>query len=335
MATTNTRYVDPNAAAGGDGTTNGLSGGTCAYVSLNVWEAARQADLPTGDIIEKVICSSDDAGSTHLADTTAVTIDGWTTDATRYIQIEAASSHGGKWDATIYRMECVDVGNCIYNKEDFVRFLGLQLYNRKSSVSWTGGGLKIDSTAAGAVILIDKCISKTGTTDNPALEFANDTRGTFNIYNCLLYDNGNGYGEIFINSWHATMNIFNCTFQNATVGIYNYNNKATVYAKNCGFSSVTTALSGTVTETTNSTSTPTFVDAANDDFHLDDEDATWHSEGTDLSATFTDDIDGDTRSAWSIGMDDGAAAAAAFMYFGDRSGGLQNPFATGFTGGLR
>jgi hypothetical protein len=40
----------------------------------------------------------------HLADTTAVTITGWTTDATRYIQIEAASSHGGKWNDNIYRL---------------------------------------------------------------------------------------------------------------------------------------------------------------------------------------------------------------------------------------
>lgn len=46
MATTiNTRYVDPDAAAGGDGTTAALEGATCAYQSLFAWEAVATAIL--------------------------------------------------------------------------------------------------------------------------------------------------------------------------------------------------------------------------------------------------------------------------------------------------
>ena len=121
------RYCDPNAAAAGDGTTNALSGGNCAYVSLNAWEAATQQDLTdAGGDTARVVCSSDDAGSTHVADTTGVTIDGWTTGASNYITIEAASSHGGKWNDNVYRLSLSN-STAISISEDFIRFIGIQL----------------------------------------------------------------------------------------------------------------------------------------------------------------------------------------------------------------
>ena len=102
---TNIRYVDVDADAGGNGTTNALTGANCAYKSLSIWEAARQTDLVTGDIIEQCICESN--GGSHTADTTAAVIDGWTTDATRYIDIKtsAAGRHDGKWNTGKYRIE--------------------------------------------------------------------------------------------------------------------------------------------------------------------------------------------------------------------------------------
>ena len=80
--------------------------------------------------------------------------------------------------------------------------------------------------------------------------------------------------------------------------------------KNCGLSACTTGFAGTSTQTTCSTTTPTFVDGANDNFHLASGDTTWKDAGTDLSGNFTDDIDAETRSGtWDIGMDEVVAAA--------------------------
>ena len=50
--------------------------------------------------------------------------------------------------------------------------------------------------------------------------------------------------------------------------------------------------------------TLTFEDKASDDFHLDSSDSLALGEGADLSGSFTDDIDGDTRSDWDIGADE-------------------------------
>lgn len=43
------RYVDVNADAGGDGTTDALTGANCAYQSLSAWEAAEQGTIASGD----------------------------------------------------------------------------------------------------------------------------------------------------------------------------------------------------------------------------------------------------------------------------------------------
>ena len=60
--------------------------------------------------------------------------------------------------------------------------------------------------------------------------------------------------------------------------------------------------------------TVTFVDTANDDYHLDPSDTVAKDAGTDLSSdpnlAFTDDIDGETRSGtWDIGADEYVALA--------------------------
>ena len=53
-----------------------------------------------------------------------------------------------------------------------------------------------------------------------------------------------------------------------------------------------------------------FVDSANDDYHLSVNDTLARNQGEDLSATFTDDVDGQSRSStaagasWDIGADE-------------------------------
>jgi lysophospholipase L1-like esterase len=64
-----------------------------------------------------------------------------------------------------------------------------------------------------------------------------------------------------------------------------------------------------------------FVDESGADFHLSTGDTVALGAGTDLSAYFTDDIDGDTRTEWSIGADDGSVAAPTTSTVGAAAGG--------------
>ena len=107
MATTRTRTVKPS---GGD------------YTTLSAWEAGEQADLPSLDEIRQAECYA-------MQDTTAVTIDGWTTDATRYIRIFAAPGAEARvpYDTTnAYRLEVTDVNGMVLVNEAFVRIERLQ-----------------------------------------------------------------------------------------------------------------------------------------------------------------------------------------------------------------
>ena len=115
------------------------------------------------------------------------------------------------------------------------------------------------------------------------------------IYNCT--ENGSSDKSLYIFAG-ATANTKNCILDTA---IYN---------------------GGTHNQTTNVTGTPTYVDSANDDFHLDSGDTVAKDQGTDLSAdgnfAFDDDINdgvmgagkaGETRSGtWDVGFDEYVAA---------------------------
>src|SRR3989344_6939524 len=98
------------------------------YNTLSAWEAAAggitYGACATGDLVcaDKVAVAKID-GSWTSPDTAAVTISGWTTDATRYIKIYTTPSarHDGKWNTTKYhRTETITVS------EEYVRIDGLQ-----------------------------------------------------------------------------------------------------------------------------------------------------------------------------------------------------------------
>jgi len=78
------------------------------YTSLSAWEAGEQRDLTATDEIAVARIE----GVWTNPDTTAVTIDGWTTDATRYIRIYTTleARHGGVWSDAKYRLS-VNVWN--------------------------------------------------------------------------------------------------------------------------------------------------------------------------------------------------------------------------------
>lgn len=312
-----TRYVDPNAAAGGDGTTNGLSGSTCAYASMSIWEAAQQQDLTDGggDIAE-CICDSNGGA----ADTTAVTIDGWTTNSTSYIWIHTPTSsrHDGKWNTSKYRLQ---VANLVLSiPESYVRIEGIQIY---CTVGWANC---IDDTVVSALgKQISYCILRGGT---------KGYAGYGTLFNCIAYDNATGF-EVRDGSL-----AYNCTAHSTTTAGFSMPGFATgATLKNClsaaasGSDFVRSGSSWTIEYCASQDATAddwggtgnrasqtfTFVNAASDDFHLASSDAGAKDFGVSDpgSGLFSDDIDGQTRSgSWDIGADEYVSAAtAAFPFF--------------------
>ncbi len=85
------RYVNTASTAGGGGTTNATAGANRAYATLSEWEANEGTDLVTDGDTHRVICSGG-------ADSTAVTINGFTVGASNYVTIE------GEWDASTGRL---------------------------------------------------------------------------------------------------------------------------------------------------------------------------------------------------------------------------------------
>ena len=113
MATLRQRYVD-TASSGGDGTTTALSGTNAAYASLQAALDAERGDLVSADVYLRIECAAD----TGTADTTLVdqNIAGWTTDATRYVEIHAAAGHeaGVEWDTSKYRLSRSGTGGSVF-----------------------------------------------------------------------------------------------------------------------------------------------------------------------------------------------------------------------------
>src|SRR5574340_467643 len=172
MPTTNTKTIKPS---GGD------------YTSLSAWEAGRQADLVTGDIIEVAECYA-------MNDTTPFTIAGWTTDATRYIEIRTAAGegHAGTWSTSKYYLSGTNA-TLIDVQEEFVRILGLQ-----GQLTYTGSG-ELACVAVGLLsgtsdVRIGKCLFKgivSGDYGTAYGVFANDTadgNSVVNVFDSVAYD---------------------------------------------------------------------------------------------------------------------------------------------------
>lgn len=290
-----TRYVNPGSAPGGDGTTNATSGANRAYNSLFDWEAARQAVLAD---VEECICETD-----GTADTTAVTIDGWTTTASFYIDIKTSAGHrhNGTFQTSKYRIQGTNLSQIILNNEDYVRFTGLQVQITKDSGNLSPSVEGIGSGGNGLVI-VDSCIAKGIVTGGggamTGFYLSND--GSNIIRNSLSYDTENGF-----QTWPTTGTSTwdNNTAHNCTANGYK-RNAGTVTATNCGAASCAAGFTGTITQVTCSVNSPSFVNEAGDDFHLAPNDSVWRQRGTSQAGTFTNDIDGETRpNFWDIGAD--------------------------------
>ncbi|MFC1701122.1 hypothetical protein ACFLZ0_03240, partial [Patescibacteria group bacterium] len=199
------------------------AGYTNCFTSLSAWEAnyggidfgaCEVGDLVCADTI--AIAQID--GSWSSADTTAVTIDGWTTDATHYIKVytTATARHNGIYTgdggkSTAYRLVLSNT-KALDIREGNTRIDGLQIEitsassNSQDPITFANG-----SFVAGDRSDISNCILK-GHGNASYYEFGirsgnNLTRNTWNtiIYNIPLSANSVGIDARYLDY------IYNCT----------------------------------------------------------------------------------------------------------------------------
>ncbi len=285
------------------------------YASLSAALTGESKDLVTLDRQLDIACYA-------MSDTTAAIISGFTTDATRYIRIYTPVSerHSGKWDDTKYylRVSCNNTF-VLTNQARYVRIEGLQIecVIGADSSFWVGG-INSSPQSTPCEVIISSCIVKLS---NPSSRILPDYASGFEItstsvhkfHNCIAYDwnpNGIEFRGFQHDGGAGTDYWYNCTAQNCYIGFNNgVGSTCSIRAKNCGAAGCGTGFSANITQTTCSSSTPTFVNAAADDFHLASTDTIWKDKGTSLSGDsflpFTTDIDGQTRSGtWDIGADE-------------------------------
>ena len=285
------------------------------YTSLSAWEAGEQRDLVAADEIATAECYV-------MSDTTSTTIDGWTTDATRYIRVytPVAERHDGKWDTSAYRLEVTDNFG-IGSTENNIKIDGLQVFITLSTAGASDGITFISNNTG--TIEISNCIIKS-TGDNSGSAISQGGAGgspVINVWNTVAYDflrSGFVNGGIRSNFSGVTLNVFNSTFYNFNSGVFQQN--GTVNITNSAVFGNVDDFNGTITvdycasddgDGTNSV-TPVdwddvFEDVAGRDFHLKSTDTDLIGAGTDDpgSGLYSDDIDGESRtSPWDIGADE-------------------------------
>lgn len=322
-ATLRKRYVNTASSAGGNGTTSGTSGANRAYATLGAALLAEAANLVSADVYLEIEASG------SAADTSCPDVDGFTTDATRYIHIypTATDEHLGVWNTGKYRVECA-ADNAFLIRVPNVRVEGIQLRNTQNNPS---RGFTLASGATGAVYLERNIIrgpASPGSDAQGIRSYTSNTGVRLRVASNIIY--GFYDGIFLVTGDGSDMQWY--VYNNTIVGSTNYgiflsaygtsdvakvrNNLIQVsttldYVRDGSFDTLVT--SRNVTEDTSSpdgasyqSKVATFVGAS--DYHLDPGDTAALGLGTDLSGDadypFDFDIDGETRSApWDIGAD--------------------------------
>lgn len=307
------------------------------YASLSAAEAGasdanhiNNTDLTAADVVLNIPCYYDSA-----TDSTGVTINGWTGDATRFIKIytpnnlstecNASQRHDGKWKSTAYNLTNSTVQPFIIDDDCVTKIVGLQ-------IAGTGYESVRMVTTAGGTTEMSFCLVN-GNNDGVGVRIAH----TLKIWNCILYTTGGASTECLHGELdNAVIYAYNCTCyisDNAAAFGILANNSSDVICKNC---IVYTASGGVVVDfyantglgstmvCTNCASSDDTADdwggsgnrvgqtfsfvSAGTDFHLLSSDTGALIYGTDLSGDatipFNTDIDGSIRpTPWSIGAD--------------------------------
>ena len=321
------------------------NGGGTDYTSLDAWEDAlggtTSGDLPSDDQIAVAECRS----SSGTDDTTAVQINGWTTDATRYIKITGAGTDGdwpntGILDTTKYVRTITNAAS-IDIRENYVRVEKIQIVVTETGTS-NAYGMYIAVQDAGNDIRVDSCIiqgvcSGTGNAYGVVTDDADIIAKIFNNISYGFISGGDTGFYGFRASNSSAVDFYNNTASGCYYGIGQSN--GTVNAINGAVFNNTDDFVGTITITNCATDQGagegtngvdisgtwdstcfTAPEATPPDFSVQDVDSPVYNtgDGTTPKAVFTADIINTTR-----GPADGDWDIGAFEYVAPPAGGGQ------------
>lgn len=291
------------------------------YSTLEACLNANETDLTAG-VGTTFVASIEDPWIG--ADNSAVLVDGWIPSRSYFITIEtdAGARHDGKWNVTDYRL--VVNGRPFRCFEPFTEVYGLQVNHTYDGVNPRDA--VFFNTLADSCVFAYNIVKSTGTAANTQYALYMQGAGTL-VYNNIVYGFNDEAGDraLFANPMGGEQILFfNNTIVDCRTGMFD--NTERINAQNNLFKGCYARANAidfqrdTDYNTTDSSSfeythatTEDSVDApitfaGADDFHLASQQ---HDNGFDLSAHFTDDIDGDTRSNWNRGADEFVGAEAA------------------------
>jgi hypothetical protein len=293
------------------------------YTTVALWEADTDNDLAgTGENIGEIY---------DVNTTAAITIAGATnTDATnfRHLTTAAANRHAGVWDTGKSNFQVSATNVFVTVSEAFGKISYLQAKNTHATLG--GGVYRLDANST----KIEQCIgwqTAPATGDTAAGIYLNSGGTGQTVRNCVLYSNRNGIFANHTSASSITIENTDCV-GNTLIGIRSSLNAAlTIKNVYCGgntgddfneggtagwssWTATTCMCEDALTETgltgsiAWSTANFTNVTAGSIDIHLVTGSALIDV-GTDLSGSFTADIDGVARSGtWDVGADEFVAA---------------------------
>ena len=323
-----------------------IEDGSGDYTSVDAWQSGTVRDLVAADEIEHGIIQ----GSWTNPETESIAIGGWTSDATRYIILEAtgAARHDGKWTDTAWRQEFTGdpplPGSFAVGTLTWCDLIGLQvsLINRRIggkgaySTGATTGGLRLRMDSC--IGVVDACIAGgayAGFFQEGTVQLRNCTAYHINpqathwargwgwhgvpngvdqnlAYNCNALDfkeNDPNAAGFYVHVPGVDVLVINC-ISSGSEGEAFYSFVGDNWASGSDFNVSDKGMdAGARGVNSRESQSVTFVDAPNNDYHLDVADLGAKGFGRDPSGmpewSFSHDIDGDTRSSpFDIGVDE-------------------------------
>ncbi|HLN18807.1 MAG TPA: hypothetical protein VK255_01390, partial [Patescibacteria group bacterium] len=272
------------------------------------------------------------------ADTTAVTVSGWTTAQLNYFRVYTPTAatevgisqrHAGKWDNGKYALSITGAVNLVISV-NYLHLDGLQVNTDFSNNTLTQSVNVTNINSSSSLVKISNNIVTYSNSPGACRGiFINDSQVNANINNNIIYSSSGdiGNGIEFLSSVSGNQYVYNNTIS----GVYTAfigkvssadnlvlkNNIAQCTDTSCYWYSFGTSSTNNLSNRASNapgqnpqdSKTVSFVDSANKDFHLATSDTAAKNSGADLSAdtnlAFSTDIDGETRKErWDIGADE-------------------------------